>query len=302
MKAYFENQTKLLLKVLDTALFHDDYALKGGTAINFFYSDMPRLSVDIDLAYTKITARDEFIEENEMFHQKLSKLLQDKFGLFTQIQRTSEKAAKQITVSSNDSTIKIETNLVFRGTVYPTELRNSCKKIESNYEVLHTVKTLSFEDLYAGKFCAALDRQHPRDLFDVLIFFKNHEFTDKIKVAFLIYLISGNRPISELIEPNRIDQKRAYNNEFQGMVDTQVTYRALEEARENLIETINQSLDEKDRKFLVSFKEGAPNWDHINLSHVARMPAIKWKLYNIQQMAPQKRKQALEKLKKKLGV
>src|SRR5690606_13791378 len=117
----------------------------------------------------------EFIEENENFHDGLSAKLQDKLGLITQIQRTSDGIAKQITVTSSDSTIKIETNLVLRGTVYLPESRDSCKKIESEYGILHTIRTLSFEDLYAGKFCAALDRQHPRDLYDVMLFFKNHK-------------------------------------------------------------------------------------------------------------------------------
>jgi len=301
MKAYFENQTKLLLEVLGTATQDSSFALKGGTAINFFHANMPRLSVDIDLAYTTITSREEFLRENERFYQKLSSELPRKHNVLVQVQRTKDGTPKQINIVSQDTTIKIEGNLVLRGTVYPLTLKESCEEIKRKYDFQFKINTLSFEDLYAGKFCAALDRQHPRDLFDVMIFFQNNQITDQLKKAFIVYMISGGRPISEMINPNRLDQRLLFENEFMGMTDYIVQYEALEAARETLIQGIDAALTEQDREFLTSFKEGKPNWDLLGINHIKDMPAVKWKLHNIGKMEPKKHQTALNELKRKLS-
>lgn len=303
MSPYFESQSKLLLDVLGLVVMQNDsFVLKGGTAINFFHANMPRLSVDIDLAYTKINSRGAFLKENEAFHLALSDTLTKKKGLLTQIKRTKEGIAKQITVASRESGIKVETNLVLRGTVFPSVLKESCETIRKKYATQLTVPTLSFEDIYAGKFCAALDRQHPRDLFDVMIFFQKHTFTEKLKTAFLVYLLSGNRPISEMIHPNRVDQRQAFSNEFAGMTDHEVAYEELEAAREKLIQTIDASLTQQDREFLMSFKRGKPLWEHLEIEHIRNMPAMKWKLHNIGQMEGKKHHSSLNTLAKKLDL
>lgn len=301
MKAYFENQTKLLLEVLGTATQDPSFVLKGGTAINFFHTNMPRLSVDIDLAYTKINSRDTFLIENESFFQKLSAELQKKHNLFVKIQRTKEEIPKQINIASQDIAIKIEVNLVLRGTVFPLTLKESCEAIKRKYETQFRVNTLSFEDLYAGKFCAALDRQHPRDLFDVMVFFQSHQITETLKKALIVYMISGGRPISEIISPNRLDQRRLFENEFIGMTDDVVRYEDLEEAREQLVQHVDSVLNKQDRAFFISFKEGKPRWELLAIDHIKDMPAVKWKLYNIAKMEPQKRQVAVNELRRKLS-
>jgi len=58
-------------------------------------------------------------------------------------------------------------NLVLRGPVYPPEIRQLSKKVQHLFELSLQSRTLSPHNSYAGKICAALDRQHPRDLFDV---------------------------------------------------------------------------------------------------------------------------------------
>lgn len=302
MRAHFEGQTKLLLEVLGIVMQNPSYALKGGTAINFFQTNLPRLSVDIDLSYTKINSREDFLKENEKFHLELSAEITQKKLLLTQVKRTNEGVAKQITVSSKDYGIKIETNLVLRGSVYPPVISESCEQININYATQMAIRTLSFEDLYAGKFCAALDRQHPRDLFDVMVFFQKHKITEKLKIAFLVYLISSNRPISEMINPNRLNQKQAFSNEFMGMSDYEISYEQLEAARDLLIKNIDAALGQEDRQFLISFKEGNPNWQHFHLEHIKDLPAVKWKLHNILKMSQSKRNDSLVELRRKLGL
>lgn len=297
----FSKQVALLLEVLGTVAENRFFVLKGGTAINFFHSNMPRLSVDIDLAYTKINSREQFLQDNEVFWQQLLEEIPRRHNVQVRLRRLADETPLQMYIQANKIEVKIEANLVLRGTIYPTVLVESCDRINEQYRKKLKIETLSIEELYAGKFCAALDRQHPRDLFDVWVFFNNHTFSDKFKKAFLVYLISANRPIAELINPNRLDQRRFYETEFHGMPSFDVSYQILVEARENLINTIESSLTEQDRIFLLGFKSGEPDWGLLGIDGVNEMPSIKWKLRNIVKMDPEKHIAAVENLKKKLG-
>lgn len=55
----YRRQVSLLVRMLPYVAMQDCFALKGGTAINLFYRDMPRLSVDIDLTYVPVESRAE---------------------------------------------------------------------------------------------------------------------------------------------------------------------------------------------------------------------------------------------------
>lgn len=175
------------------------------------------------------------------------------------------------------------------------------RKAQDRFRTYSNVLCLSFEDLYAGKFCAALDRQHPRDLFDVKVLLENEGFSDRLRKTFIVYLISNNRPIAELINPNRLDIKELFQKEFSGMVEEAVSYDELIDVRETLIELIVSSFTKDERDFLISFKEGEPNWDLLGLDNVEFMPAIQWKLRNIKKMSSEKHIESLRILKCKLG-
>ena len=59
-------QVRLLLSVLPDIAREPVFALKGGTAINLFYRDMPRLSVDIDLTYLPVADRQSSLEDMDV--------------------------------------------------------------------------------------------------------------------------------------------------------------------------------------------------------------------------------------------
>lgn len=161
---------------------------------------------------------------------------------------------------------------------------------------------LSEQDLYGGKICAALDRQHPRDLFDMHLFFKKtDEINDHLKKAFLFYLLSHNRPLSELLAPHHKDLATLYTNSFEGMSEEPISLSDLIQTRATLINTINKALTTNDKTFLLSFKQGEPLWHIPGMAVFKDYPSIQWKLYNIKSMAPDKHKQALEKLAAVLG-
>ena len=300
IRPLYSSQVNLLLTVLSDVTRSPDIALKGGTAINLFLLNMPRLSVDIDLTYLKILPREESLKAISKAMEEIFQRLVSYPNMKVEKKTTQEEVPKQILLKLKNVSIKIEINHILRGSVYIPVSLTLCDKAKALYAKEIEVQLLSFEDLYAGKFCAALDRQHPRDLFDVYYFFQKFEFTEKLKNAFIAYLLSTNRPIHEILKPSVLDQKEIYVREFESMTDEPISYRQLEESRLRLIETLNQSLTTKDKDFLISFEQGEPNWSIFPISHAQDMPAIKWKLYNIHQMDPEKRKISVMNLQKKL--
>ncbi len=179
---YFK-QVELLLQVLPFINEQDCFALKGGTAINLFVLDMPRLSVDIDLAYLPIEPRDEFLKNLTLALQSLSSIIKTNTNGTLQIKETYTKETKQLAkllVYDKEIMVKIEPNLVLRGSVFECETRDLCQQAQDQFLQFTRVRTLSFADLYGGKICAALSRQHPRDLFDIKILLENEGLTEAV--------------------------------------------------------------------------------------------------------------------------
>jgi len=158
------------------------------------------------------------------------------------------------------------------------------------------MKVVNQAELYAGKICAALDRQHPRDLFDIKYLLDSEGFTDEIRKAFLVYLISHPRPIAELLSPQFKDIKAEYEGEFRLMTEHEITVGELEEAREQLLVTIRETLTDQDRQFLQGFKVLMPDWDLLDLENVEYLPAVQWKIQNLKKMKPEQHQAACNRL------
>jgi nucleotidyltransferase AbiEii toxin of type IV toxin-antitoxin system len=184
--------------------------------------------------------------------------------------------------------------------VFPSEERELSRRAEEMFELSVSARALSLADLYGGKLCAALDRQHPRDLFDVKILLDNEGITDDIRKAFVVYLASDDRPMHELLDPKRKDVRRIYENEFAGMPVEEIAYKDLIAAREKLIETLKKELTDDEKAFLVSIKSGEPNWSAMNIKGIEKLPAIQWKVANVKKIAAKKQKALLERLKEVL--
>jgi len=180
-------------------------------------------------------------------------------------------------------------------------MRDMSKEAEDLFEMFISIKTLSFADLFGGKICAALDRQHPRDLFDIKLLFENEGLNDDIRKAFLVYLISHNRPIHELLDPGLVDFRDTFENEFSGITRIHVKHEELIETRQKLISKINKDLTVDERRFLISIKKREPDWDLLGLKGIENFPSVRWKLINLSKMPVKKHLQALKKLEKILG-
>lgn len=288
---YFK-QVQLLVQVLPMLEAHPVFALKGGTAINLFLRDLPRLSVDIDLAYEPVKERDESLKDIHQNLLQLSKTLQSQ-GL--RVQKNDPNKTNRLTVSNGDVQIKIETSPVLRGKVHPAQNMTVTPKVEDTFGYAE-VKTLGFEDLYAGKICAALDRQHPRDLYDVKALLENEGISEKLKDTFLVYLMSHQRPMHELLNPNLKDIADIYAKEFENMTTEKVELVDLIEARSQLVQQIQQSLTDADKVFLLSVKKRSADWSQFIYPDAANLPAIKWKIHNLAQMPEDAHNKAATKL------
>jgi len=298
----FSEQVRLLVSVLPLVAEEKCFALKGGTAINLFIRDMPRLSVDIDLAYLPLQNREESLEAIDKALKRIKERVVSHFpGLsVSETVLPSTDKTVRLTLKNDKAQIKIEVTPVLRGSVNPTVIKSLCEKGSDLYGSVQ-MQLLSFEDLYGGKICAALDRQHPRDLYDIYYLLHNEGLTQDLKNTFLVYLLSHPRPIVELLAPHFKKIDALYEKEFVGMTLEPIALEKLMEEREELIVQIHKSLDERDKEFILSFKAGQPRWELFAFAQAHHLPAIRWKLLNLAKMGMRKRKEALKKLEKVLS-
>ncbi len=200
-------QVDLLLKVLPIVAHEKAFALKGGTGINLFIRDMPRLSVDIDLTFLPLLGREETFSQISLAIGRLKKQIESSLqgSKVMSRQAPGTPGPTTFTVDYQRAQIKVEINFVLRGSVYPIREVVLCEKAQREFNAYAKINCLSNADIYGGKLCAALDRQHPRDLYDVMILLNNEGITDKIRKAFIVYLASHSRPMNELLSPNLKD-------------------------------------------------------------------------------------------------
>lgn len=300
--APYRRQVLLLMRVLPIVAQEQCFALKGGTAINLFVRDMPRLSVDIDLAYLPVLPRDASLKEIDASLKNIAANIEKGVPdtkVRPSVLRGTDHAVKLV-VSTRDAQIKIEVAPVLRGTVFPQQTRAVSEKVQNEFGFAE-IALVSFEDLYGGKIVAALDRQHPRDLFDVRLLLANEGLTRDLFRAFLVYLISHDRPMSEIIAPKFRDIRHEFEHGFAGMAFDEVTREELETARKSLVECVQNAFNDNDRELLLSIKRGSPKWDLLQIDGVAALPAVRWKLQNLERLGENKRDQLVEQLSKVLS-
>jgi len=293
----YHKQVALLIKVIPEIALEPRFALHGGTAINLFDRDMPRLSVDIDLTYIPI-------EDRETSFTNISVALTNiKSSIEKRLQGSSVEhkvERHKLLVSYNDAMIKIEVSQIVRGTLGAVTEKILCKKAQEKFDTFCSINVVPKGQLYGGKVCAAMDRQHPRDIFDVKQLLQREGFTQEIKEGFLFRLLSSDRSIQDVLFPNLQDQRLAMTNQFAGMSEEQFTYEEYEFVRETMVKTVQASITEADKLFILGFKDVIPNWAIYSFE---KYPSIKWKLQNLEKIIttnPAKHKELYDSLKRKL--
>jgi hypothetical protein len=296
----YRRQVALLIRVLPLVTEEACFALKGGTAINLFIRDMPRLSVDIDLTYLPVAPRPQSLADINaaMKHvaDRIKAILPD-----AQItEATTENTVVKLTVRSQGVQIKIEVTPVLRGCVFEPEMMSIKPAVEDGFGFAEA-RIVSFADLYAGKIVAALDRQHPRDLFDVRDLLANEGITDDLRQAFIVYLLSHDRPMSEVLAPTLINIESAFTHGFSGMTRDPVELADLLAARVALIESVVGGMSADHREFLISFERGDPDWDLLGLPNAAELPAVRWRQQNLDELSSNKRALLVARLEEVLS-
>ena len=283
----YAQKVELLLRLIPIVMEEDVFAIHGGTAINLFLKDLPRYSVDIDLTYIPLADRQTSLDDINMHLKAIAEKAKKAFkGMhivpnFNTCKLLCEYRGKQV---------KIEVNQTKRGIVGgAVQAIPLSEKAQEEFSL--------FCELYGGKIAAALSRQHPRDLFDV-------KYMDiplsECREGLIFCLLGSDRPIHESFAPSMIDQREAMKNQFAGMTDVPFTYEEFEETRAKLINDVKLLMTESDKKFLISFESGQPEWEGYEFEYFKDYPSVQWKLLNLKKLAkqnPQKLREEVEYLK-----
>ncbi len=148
-----------------------------------------------------------------------------------------------------------------------------------------------------------MDRQHPRDLFDVLGMYQAHGLTKPVLECFVCYLAGHNRPVHEVLFGNQQDISAAYKNEFRGMTTEEIDLAVLLETRDRLWREMPVALSADQKQFLLGLVAAEPDWSLMKCPHLAELPAIRWKLRNLETLKasnPAKFEAQREELSKRL--
>ena len=284
MNADYARTVQLLLAVAPAIFSSPVFAMKGGTAINLFVQDMPRLSVDIDVVFVPHESpRDEALLaiRNELTAaQGRIKAL----GFEASLRRSAEGTEAKLFVSGAGVEVKVEVNFVFRGTVLPPELKALTPAAQQLFAANIEVPVLATPELYAGKLVAALDRQHPRDLFDVQLMLAGSGWSEPLLDCFVVYLAAHNRPTHEVLFPREKALDAVFENEFVGMTSGPVSVGQLLATRQRMMRELPRVLHPRHRQFLLSIVRAEPQWDLLPYAHIVQLPALQWKLQNLKKL------------------
>lgn len=305
MNEAYRAQVRLMIDLLPLVAEEAVFALKGGTAINFFVRDMPRLSVDIDLTYVPDSDRASALAG---IAAGLGRIKARAEGLLPGARLSLVPQGDDLEVKMHcqrgRARVKIEVNPLQRGSLWPVRTLACSDAVQDAFESFVEVPVVSHADLFGGKVAAALDRQHPRDLFDVRHLLDVEGLGSDVRAGLLVSLIGHRRPIVELLAPEARDQRQTFAGEFSGMTLLPFDYAVHEATFTELTGLVNASLTEAEQAFLLGFEAGDPDWGLFPVAGADRLPAPRWKLLNIQRLRsanPAKHAAGLEALRRVLA-
>jgi predicted nucleotidyltransferase component of viral defense system len=282
MDKHYADTVRLLLAITPEVFANDIFALKGGTAINLFVQNMPRLSVDLDVVYLPWQVpRDQALQAIKQELTAIAKRVTS-LGVQARLVPSKELGDIKLIAENETSQVKVDVNVVFRGSVLPVIRRSLSARTSDLFGVEFLVPMLDTAELYASKLVAALDRQHPRDLFDVWRLFETGGITDAMVECFVIYLAGYNRPTHEVLFGNDKDIAAEYERTFVGMTETECSLEQLLQTRKRLRHELPQRLSAAHRQFLSSLSHAQPQWSLLQCPHVGELPALRWKLANLE--------------------
>lgn len=271
----------------------DMLVLKGGTALNLLYFNLPRLSVDIDLDFVKPSLnKEEILRYKNIIKERLNRhMLTKGFNLNSRMTRTSfsldSYTYNYTNTSKNIDNIKIEINYSMRIHLQKKEYK---KIIPIPGITAVRVNSVSMYDLFASKFTALLFRNAIRDLYDINNILKNdlfkscdHSFLKK-GILFYASISQADCPLS--LNTNNINNFNLNDVKISLLpVVKKGEFIDLEEIKNKVIAAVNNILilNNDEKKYLHNFsnKIFTPELLFDNQEIIQRLkkhPMVVWKM------------------------
>ena len=294
---FIQNNLEKVVRLLDVLIFisteldpyGDKLVLKGGTAINLMYTNLARLSVDIDLDYIGSLDKEKASQDRDKIMDALDNyMLGEDYEISSKSRGSVILASRTYSftnASHNKDNIKVEINFIDRIHIGP-----SIRKKINYFEKEVMVQTLLLEELFGMKICALIDRSKPRDLFDVNKLKKNMKFIeeDKLRKMTVFYLsLDGIFDVNE----HTFDSIRAIGQEDIKKELLPVLAKNskfdLTETKEEVISFLKDllMLTDNEKKYLEEFAKG--NFDpyllfdkSFDAERAAKHPMAKWRVAN----------------------
>jgi predicted nucleotidyltransferase component of viral defense system len=284
MNQDYIDTVRLLLAIAPLVFKSSHFALKGGTALNLFVQDMPRLSVDLDVVFTDHTLDRESALQAISVDLSAAKSAISAMGYRAVLPTTKSGDDVKLVVEGSGIIVKVEVNFVFRGTVLPAMRRPLTDAAQELFTTDVALPVLDTAELYGSKLVAAMDRQHPRDMFDVMKMLEKFDWNPTFVDCFVAYLAGHNRPVHEVLFPRKQPLEPAFTNEFAGMTREGVALAVLEQTQDQLMAHLPGALTASHRDFLLSLVSAEPAWELMPFKHMRHLPALQWKLLNLRKL------------------
>lgn len=274
---------RLLLDVVPDVFSSGYFALKGGTAINLFVRNLPRLSIDLDLVYRDYTTNREKALNDIRKALDFAQAAIERRGIYCRCGGRKGEESKLL-LERDGVRVKVEVNHVFRGTLLEPISKRLVEEAQNLFFSEMELPVLDESELYASKMVAAMDRQHPRDFFDIHQLMEAGGISPRMLDCFVAYLAGHNRPMHEVVFADAKNLKMPYENEFQGMTRQSISLETLEAAQADLLKRLPSFLNSVHREFLCSLACAEPKWSLLSFPHLQDLPAVRWKLANLRKL------------------
>lgn len=275
--------------IFNKSTFSNDVILKGGTAINLLFTNLKRLSVDIDLDYHGSLEKEKAFLDKEKITNELDEYMVSEGYSVSPKSRGSvalfSRMYQYTNAYGNIDYIKIEINFMDRVSIYPTVL-DSISKFDKTINVRTPLK----EELYGMKICALIDRSKPRDLYDANFLFNNYVNVDieKLRKSVIFYLsLDGIFKIDDSLY-NGIESitQSDVKKELQPVLQKGERFN-LEESTTFVVARLKEllKLSEDEESYLSEFSKGNLKSSFLFDSSFAEKanihPMAKWRLLNL---------------------
>ena len=202
--------TRILNEIQEQPILKENLTLKGGTALNFIYLKIPRLSIDLDFDYTGKITKEEMAQQRPQIEKEIKEIF-SKLGYNIKDRGSSYIISRQSlqyhTIRNTRDHIKIEINYLDRMPLWKREK----KEFSSMFPDMpsFSVASYSIEELTAQKSIACLDRYESRDLCDLHMLSKQKMSIEQTQTFATIYFcMSANNNKPDISKVKDFDLKK----------------------------------------------------------------------------------------------